>query len=74
MSITTTIKTKQAKQKGNFLVMPRKEYEALPKISKVKEFTPSSIQKKALRKAESNLRQGKTFSYEEVLEQLGFTN
>ena len=74
MSTATIVKTKQAKQKRDFLAMPRKEYKALLRLSKVQEFTPTSAQKRALRKAESNFRQGKTLSYGEVLEKLGFAN
>ena len=70
---TITISKKIAK-KGDFVVVPRKEYEALLELRKIKEFTPTATQKKALARAESNLKQGKTLSYHEVVKKLGFTN
>ena len=54
------------------MVIPRKKYEALLDLQKMKEFRPTLIQKKALKKAEENLRQGKTLSYDELVRKLGF--
>ncbi len=70
---TITISKKLA-QKDDLVVIPRKEYEALLGLKNVKEFSPSSAQKKALIKAEQNLRQGKTLSYNELVRKLGFAN
>jgi len=68
---TITIPRKLA-QKDDLVVVPRKEYEALLELKKIKEFTPTAAHKKALAKAESNLKQGKALSYNELVRKLGF--
>ena len=70
---TITIPKKLA-QKGDLVVVPRKEYEALIELRKTREFTPTAAQKKALIRAEANLKQGKTLSYHELVRKLGFAN
>ena len=65
---------KKFTQKDDLIVLPRKEYEALLELKKVIEFKPTVIQRKALLKAENNLRQGKTLSYNEFARKLGFAN
>lgn len=70
---TITIPKKIAAQ-GDFIVVPRKEYEALLKLKKFKEFNPTATQKKALLMAEQNFRKGKTLSYHELVKKLGFGN
>lgn len=62
---TTTIPKKMAK-KDDLVVIPRKEYEALLRLKNVREFSPTSAQKKALVRAEKNFRKGKTLSYNEL--------
>ncbi|OIP74736.1 MAG: hypothetical protein AUK06_03060 [Parcubacteria group bacterium CG2_30_36_18] len=69
---TITIPKKLA-GKDDLVVIPRKEYEALLVFKKFKEFTPTLAQKKALLKAESNFRKGRTLSYYELVKKLGFT-
>ncbi|OGI61210.1 hypothetical protein A2645_00455 [Candidatus Nomurabacteria bacterium RIFCSPHIGHO2_01_FULL_39_9] len=59
---------------GDLVVLPRKEYEALFSFKKIKEFKPTIAQKKALIKAELNLKKGKNFSYNELRTKLGFAN
>jgi len=56
------------------IVIPRKEYEALLELKKFKEFVPTAIQKKALARAESNFRSGKTLSYHELAKKLGLAS
>ena len=70
---TITIPKKLA-GKDDLVVLPRQEYEALLKLKKVKEFTPTAAQKKALQRAELNLHKGKTLSYNALVKKLGFTN
>ncbi len=70
---TITIAKKLA-GKDDVVVLPRREYEALLQLKKLKEFNPTTTQKKALRQAETNLRRGKTVSYHELTKRLGFTN
>ena len=61
-------------QKGDLVVLPRKEYEALVELKTIKEFSPTIAQKKALARAELNLKKGKTLSYNELVRKLGFAN
>lgn len=68
---TITI-TKKIASKDDLIVIPRREYEALLELKKFKEFSPTAIQKKALTRAESNFRSGKTLSYHELVKKLGF--
>lgn len=70
---TITIPKKLAKE-DDLIVVPRREYEALLELKKFKEFTPTPAQKKSLAEAESNLRKGKTLSYNELVKKLGFTS
>ena len=67
---TITIPRKIA-EKDDLIVLPRREYRALLEFKKTKEFTPTVSQKKALAKAEANLRFGKTLSYNELVRKLG---
>ncbi|MEK7149634.1 MAG: hypothetical protein AAB757_01505 [Patescibacteria group bacterium] len=60
--------------KDDLVVIPRKEYEALLKLKKVKEFNPTPAQKKALFQAENSFKKGKTISYNELSKKLGFAN
>lgn len=69
---TITIPKKIASRE-DLIVIPRKEYKRLLELRKFKEFNPTTIQKKALAKAESNFRSGKTLSYHELVKKLGFT-
>lgn len=64
---------KKIVSRDDLIVIPRKEYEALLELRKFKEFSPTAIQKKALARAESNFRGGKTLSYNELVKKLGFT-
>ena len=70
---TITIPKKLA-QSDDLIVIPRKEYEALTKLRKDQEFTPTAAQKRALVKAEQNVKRGKTLSYHELVRKLGLTN
>lgn len=56
------------------VVIPRKEYEYLLEFKNVREFIPTSAQKRALLKAENNFRRKKTLSYNELIQKLGFAN
>ena len=71
--VNVTIPKKLA-QKGDLVVIPRKEYESLMRLKKMKEFSPTAAQKKALVRAEANLKKGKTLSFDELSRKLGFTN
>lgn len=58
----------------DLVIIPRKEYEALFEFKKIKEFAPTNSEKRALKRAEENFKQGKTLSYNELIRKLGFTN
>ena len=70
---TITIPKKLA-QEDDLVVVPRREYEALVRLRKMREFVPTTIQKKALIRAENNLKRGKTISVDELSRKLGITN
>ncbi len=70
---TITIPKKIAKR-DDVVTIPRKEYEALLGLKKIREFSPTVAQKKAIMSAEQRLRKGKTLSYNECVKKLGFTN
>ena len=65
---------KKITSRDDLVILPRKEYEELIEIQKVKEFTPTPAQKKALKQAERNFDRKKTFSYNELVKKLGFTD
>jgi hypothetical protein len=68
---TVTIPKKLA-GKDSFVIIPRKEYEALLELKRFKEFNPTKAQKRALLRAENNLRKGKTLTHHELVKRLGF--
>ena len=68
---TITIPKKLA-NRDDLIAIPRKEYESLLELGKVKEFTPTPTQKRALARAENSLRKGKTLSHRELAKKLGF--
>lgn len=70
---TVTIPKKLAHH-DDLVIIPRREYQELLELKKAKEFKPTSAQKRALRAAENNFRRGKTFSYDELLKKLEFTD
>lgn len=72
MNIVTI--SKKNIRKNDIVAIPRKEYERLLKLKQIKEFIPTTTQKKALARAESNFRRGKTLSYNELTQKLGFTH
>ena len=59
---------------GDLVVIPRKEYEQLLQLKKIREFRPTAVQKQALKRAERNLKQGKTLSYDAVARSLGLAD
>ena len=70
---TITIPKKLARE-DDLIVIPRREYEALVRLKKTKEFVPTIAQKRALVRAESNLWRGNTLSFDELSRKLGFTS
>ena len=72
--MNTIVIPQKLSKKDDLIVVPRKEYEDLLELKKIKEFIPTPAQKRALLRAENNLKQGKTLSYNELVKKLGFTN
>ncbi len=70
---TIAIPKKLAKN-DDLIIVPRKEYESLLELRKMREFAPTKAQKGALLRAENNLRQGRTLSYNELVRKLGSAN
>lgn len=71
---TITIPKKLAKT-GDLIVLPRREYDTLLLLRRrLNEFSPTVAQKRALLRAENNLRRGKTLSYNELRKKLEFTD
>ena len=61
-------------KEGDLVVISRKEYEKLLQLKKIREFQPTAKHKDALKRAERNLKKGKTLSYDAVAKTLGITD
>ena len=59
---------------GDLVLVPRAEYESFLEFKKIKEYTPTIAEKKALKRAQLNFKKGKTLSFDEFSRKLGFTN
>ena len=70
----TTVVIPKKLAKEDLVLIPRREYEGLLKLKRVKEFIPTLAQKKALLRAEKNLKSSKTLSLDTLARKLGFTN
>ena len=69
MSITIKKSTKK-----DVIILSRREYAALLGFRKIKEFSPTITQKKALLNAEKNFKRNKALTYNELVRKLGFKN
>lgn len=56
------------------VAISRREYEEFLEMKKIKEFVPTPAQRRSLRRAENNLKLGKTLSLNELASRLGFTD
>ena len=70
---TITIPKKIALQ-GDLVVIPRKEYEALLWLKKIREFIPTVAQRNALIRARKNRKEGKYLTIDELRRKLDFTS
>jgi hypothetical protein len=61
-------------RQGDLVVIPRKEYEELLELKRVREFTLTGKQRAALKRSERNLNLGKTLSLNAAAKSLGFTD
>lgn len=70
---TVTIPKKLA-SRGDLVVIPRKEYEALLGLKKIREFIPTAAQRNALIRARKNRKEGKYLTINELRRKLDFTS
>ena len=69
--MTTVTIPKELAKKGDLILIPRKDYEALLHSKKrIKTFEPTAIQKRALREARKQLSQGKYLTLKELRHEL----
>ena len=57
---------KRLTQKGELVVMPRSEYAALLGLKKIREFTPTATERRALARARKDFARGKYLTLEQV--------
>lgn len=69
--MTTITAQRKLARRGDIVMVPRKEYEALTALRKAVEFVPTAAQRRALGKAEQNLKASKTLSYHDLVQKLG---
>jgi len=74
MNVYNVTIPKALSRMGDLVLVPRKEYESFLEFKKIKEFTPTVAERRALRRAELNLKKGKTLSYDELVRKLGVKN
>ena len=72
MKVITIPKT--LSRKGDLVVIPRREYERLLELRKIREFQPTIKHKEALKRAERNLKKGRALSYDAVARALGLAD
>ena len=73
--MTSITVSKKIALKGDFVIIPRAEYEILRELQEEEEslyLTPA--QERALRSAEKELKAGKALSIDELEKKLGFKN
>ena len=72
MKVFTIPKT--LSKESDLVVIPRREYEQLLLLKNIREFQPTAKQKAALKRADRNLKKGKTLSYDAVARTLGLAD
>lgn len=65
---------KELAKKGDLVVIPRGEYETLLRLKEIREFQPTRAQKKALARAQRNLKKRRTVSLNEFAKALGLAH
>ena len=61
-------------REGELVIIPRKEYEKLLALKKIREFQPTATHKRALARGERNLSKGKTLAYDAFARSLGIAD
>ena len=74
--MTTITIPKELAKKGEFLIIPRDEYEEFLRfrLKDIKEVEMTRVQKKALERARKNLSEGKFLTIYELKRKLGIKN
>ena len=57
---------KKLAQKGDLAIVPRKEYEEFLKFKKIREFTPTAAERRALAQARRDFRKGNFLTIEQL--------
>ncbi len=66
---------KEMTQKGDLIIIPRKEYEEFLELKKtIAVFIPTISDKKALARARKNKKKGNLLTFNELKSKLGITN
>ena len=65
---------KALSREGDLVVIPRRDYEQLLALKKIREFRPTASQIAALKRAEQNLKKGKALPYDAVARALGLAD
>ena len=71
-SMSTVTIPKKLANRDDLVVIPRKEYEALLGLKKIREFTPTPAQQRALGRARANRAKGNVMTINELRQKLGF--
>ena len=72
MRIVTIAKT--LARQGDLVIIPRRDYEKLLELKKIREFRPTIAQRKALARAQRNLKKGKSLSYDAFTQAVGLAD
>lgn len=72
--VTLTTISKKITKGEELVVIPRREYDDLQALKKIREFTPTLAQKRALVKGKRNRARGNFLTINELGCKLGFTN
>ena len=65
---------KALSKEGDLVVIPRREYEQLLALKRIREFRPTARQIAVLKRAERNLTKGKALPYDAVARSLGLAD
>jgi len=71
-NMTTVTIPKELKNEKDLIAIPRREYEALLELKKIREFIPTAAQKRALAQARKNRKTGNYLTIDELRKKLGF--
>ena len=64
--MTTLTIPKKLAQKGDLVLVPKKEYAALMGLKKIREFTPTTAERRALARAHRDFAKGRYLTLEQI--------